>query len=243
MAHGHPDWGPSAAGSTIYSLQDIGELAARLGSINTFDRRGNVIHLDDFECGLRGWYCAGSGNGNDQEQSSEAARNGAFCAKLTGGSSAGLSSYIRKRLPYPVMSLLGAEISFDLEFAAVDKFYLYFDLYDGVTMHHGRIRVTASTGEVAYQDDNADYIALGTNLFYPRGGSLFNTLKVVIDFDNDLYVRIIFNNVEYDVSTAALFTEASAEEAQINLTLMVISNTGNNGEAWCDDLIVTQNEP
>ncbi|GAI06639.1 unnamed protein product, partial [marine sediment metagenome] len=43
MIHGHADYGAGAPGKTIYSMLDVGELAARLGSPVTSDRAGNVM--------------------------------------------------------------------------------------------------------------------------------------------------------------------------------------------------------
>jgi len=54
VAHGAPDWWGTEQTSTVHLVQDVGELAARLGSIVTFDRRGNVIWLTSFEDGLQG---------------------------------------------------------------------------------------------------------------------------------------------------------------------------------------------
>jgi len=63
MAHGTPDWGVTASKKTIYSLHDMGELAVRLGSIVSFDRRGDVIFSDSFQNGLGKVYASGVGAG------------------------------------------------------------------------------------------------------------------------------------------------------------------------------------
>jgi len=55
VAHGTPDWGVTAGARTVYQMTDLGELAVRLGSIVTHDRRGDVIFLEDFEEGMGRW--------------------------------------------------------------------------------------------------------------------------------------------------------------------------------------------
>jgi len=242
MAHGHPDYGPGAPVSTIYGVLDMAELAARLGSIVTFDRRGNVIGLDDFESGLAQWYKGGSGTGHSVDWCSEYSRSGAFCAKLTGGSSLGLYSTMIKKLPYPVIGKLGVEVSFDIT-NDVNYFEVRFYLYDGTTLHEPTVRFTRSTGALAYYDENADYQDIVTGLTFRFSGELFKTVKLVVDFDNELYSRVIYNGTTYDLSSYQYFSEASAISPHLRIALFVTSEAASNGIAYVDDLIVTQNEP
>jgi len=86
MAHGQPDYGMYTLANTIYRLTDMGELAARLGSINTYDRRGDVIFLDSFESGLTAWSPSSACTGSDLVQSAKHARSGGFSAKFVCGS-------------------------------------------------------------------------------------------------------------------------------------------------------------
>lgn len=242
MAHGHPDYGIGSPVSTVYTIEDMAELAARLGSIVTFDRRGNVMLLDDFESGLAQWFLGGSGTNNAVTQCSEFARNGAFCAKLRGGSSLGLSAYMTKRLPYPVIGKLGLEVSFDGN-ATFKYFEVRLSLYDGTTLHSPKLRFTYATGALAYYDENADLIDLETGLYLANSGQLFKTAKLVVDFENELYHRVLYNSETYDVSALSYFKEASAEDPYINITLVVVNDTGNPGTIYVDDAILTQNEP
>ena len=62
MGHGYPDYGTQGPVSTVHSIQDLGELAVRLGSIVTFDRRGNVLWLDGFDSGIGAWSKGGNVN-------------------------------------------------------------------------------------------------------------------------------------------------------------------------------------
>ena len=242
MPHGHPDYGVGSPLSTIYAIEDMAELAARLGSISTFDRRGNVIFMDGFESGLAQWALGGSGTNNAVTQCSEFARNGAFCAKLRGGSSLGLYASMVKKLPYPVIGKLGLEASFDGN-TDFNYFEVRFQLYDGTTLHTAKLRFTYSTGAMAYYDSNADMIDLVTGLYLASSGELFSTVKLVVDFENEAYERVLFNSDTYDVSGIAYFEEASAADPQIRITLIVINETGNPGLIYVDDVILTQNEP
>ncbi|GAG01299.1 unnamed protein product, partial [marine sediment metagenome] len=50
-------------GSTRFPLSDIGELAVRLGSLCSYDRRGEVIFIDDFGHGVNGYVLSHVGTG------------------------------------------------------------------------------------------------------------------------------------------------------------------------------------
>lgn len=242
MPHGYPDYGVGAPARTIYTLVDIGELAVRLGSIVTFDRRGNVICLDGFESGLAQWFLGGSGTNYAVTQSSEFARNGAYSAQIRAGSSLGLSGYMIKQLPYPIIGKLGLEVSFDLN-TLLNYFEVRFGLFDGTTLHEPRLRFTYSTGALAYRDSNADMIDLVTGLYLGNSGQLFETVKLVVDFKNESYLRVIYNSTAYDLSGIAYFEEPDAADPYIKISLFVGGATGQAAIAWVDDFIVTQNEP
>jgi len=51
-----PDWYKYLPGSDRYILEDMGELAARLRSPITYDRRGEVLYFDMMEHGLAPYF-------------------------------------------------------------------------------------------------------------------------------------------------------------------------------------------
>lgn len=62
MPRGMPDWGEYSPQEVVSKLLDNAELAARLGSPVLFDRRGTVIFMDDFNCGVNHWDTVTKGN-------------------------------------------------------------------------------------------------------------------------------------------------------------------------------------
>ena len=59
MTHGVQDFGASSGQNSTYGLTDLGELAVRLGSPVSFDRRGDVVMMETFEDGLDAWVTDG----------------------------------------------------------------------------------------------------------------------------------------------------------------------------------------
>ncbi|GAH53184.1 unnamed protein product, partial [marine sediment metagenome] len=182
MAHGQPDFGIYAAKKTVSGLADLGELAARLGSIVTFDRRGDIVWFDDFEGEVDKWYQEPSGTDAAIVVSPDAARNGSFSAKLTTGDEVNDFATIIHYLPYPVTSRVGFEISFNVE---NDLSELIFSqrLYDGSYEHYARLRYLPATDVLQYLDSEAEWQDLVTGLVLWAATYAFHTVKLVIDLD------------------------------------------------------------
>lgn len=242
MAHGHPDHGPSASVSTVYSLQDLGELAVRLGSPVSFDRRGNVVWFDDFESGIQKWYQYHLGTGSGVEISAEAARNGAFSAKLTTGNLVTQYAQIAHYGPYPVVSKIGLEASFAYD---DDLQYLEFAISnnDGSYSHFAALRYYPASDKLQYWGSDDDWHDLATGLDLIDEIYAFHTIKLVIDPSTQKYVRAILNDVEYDMSALSYgyLPEVLTPYAMQRIT--ACTGVNDNISAYIDDVIVTQNEP
>ena len=51
----YPDFGITDTVQAKSIITDMGELAARLGAPNVFDRLGSIVWYDDFQYGLSRW--------------------------------------------------------------------------------------------------------------------------------------------------------------------------------------------
>jgi hypothetical protein len=120
MAHGRPDFNLTAGVRTTYRWSDFDELAARLGSPVSYDRRGDVIFIESFEHGDGMITWATGGAGSTAGLSLARARTGHFSAALYTPSVANAYAHLTRRGVYPAVSPLGAEISFTLVKCAAD---------------------------------------------------------------------------------------------------------------------------
>ena len=112
MAHGTPDFGITAGARTTHQLDDLGEHAVRLGSIDAYDRRGDVYFFDDFEA-IRPRYAVsapdtGAGVGYNPDQ----AKSGIASLMLTAGSDGGRVTSVETYTPGVAPSRIGLEVSF-----------------------------------------------------------------------------------------------------------------------------------
>lgn len=242
MVHGTPDWGRTNAPATIFQMNDLGELAVRLGSIVTHDRRGDVLWLDDFEATLNKWDESTIGTGAAIAIDTLWARNGAQSLHLTGGSDSLRRAFVAHTNPLTGLSNIGMELAvmFDGDF---DNFTLDFSVFDGTDRLRGRLRYQDDTNILEYIDSSNNPVTLESSFVLAHFDSEFHVLKLVIDAVGRNYVRAIVDQTEYDLSGVNLHVSTSAGSPRIVASVEMISRSIFNDDCWVDDVILTQNEP
>lgn len=242
MAHGTPDWAEIAPKKTVYATIDLAELAARLGSIVTFDRRGDVIFLDSFEGGIEKWGHFLYGDGAAIEWTSKEARSGAFSCKMTTGKDDDQAATLQGETPYPVLSKLGMEVSFSC-LETLNIFQIQFEVTPWPNLTLGGLQYLPPSNTLKYQDEDGNWQNLDTDLSHFAFTRNFNTMKIVTDPLNHKYVRAIFNNNSYDMSTLTLAPARSAIAPCLRRWIRVEGPALANITSYVDDVIITQNEP
>lgn len=229
----------------VYTSTDVAELAARLGSIVTFDRRGNVVFLEDFESGVEGWLHGTIGTGASVVWSAETSRSGGFSCKITTCLDGLYQASITKTLPLPVLGKIGAEISFSfVAWAPIDYIYLWMYLNTRTQIFTVAVRYDRANDEIQYRDSAANWVTVTAEqiaLFEEE--TCFHSLKMVADFVTGEYTRVIINNAEYDLSGIAMQVTPVAVTPQLVIFIVAEGRPTFNDIAYIDSCIVTQNEP
>ncbi len=241
MAHGGPDYGVGAPKATIYSLQDMAELAVRLGSIVSFDRRGDVIWLDDFEDGIIKWQAFLGGVGSAIASDTTMARNGAKSAKLTTAALADDNVHLTKYMVYPVLSSMGFEISWSTV-ESTWEIDLMIGIWDGTTAYSGMVEIDQEDGVLRVWGDDGLPHTFGTISYYLTY-HMWHTAKVVIDAVAKKYKRFILDSVEYDLSDYAVGGSALVAPKRMTVDALFRTRAAAAKSLYLDDAIVTQNEP
>ena len=242
MAHGTPDWGLTAGTVTTYQLTDLAELAARLGSIVTFDRRGEVVFFDAFEDGLHKWRTIASGAGATVALSVATARSGRVSADIIAGSNASRLGGIGHRFPVLSPSRIGLEAQFSNE-VAIETLDFALVFYDGATMTRFVIRWSDTDNELLYLNSAGVYTPFATGINLIRSFGFYPAIKFIIDSDTLKYVRVLFNVDAYALSGIAGQSSASALLPHIDASIELTGRSGFNDNVYVDDVILTQNEP
>lgn len=241
MTHGLPDWGLRRS-QVVYALDDLAELAVRLGSIVSYDRRGNVIFLEDWESGnIVRWDPTISGTGSTIGAVSTFAQNGSYSLEVVTGSELNSAPNITRRTPYTVLGKLGLEISLYV-YSLTIRPWVVLTVHTGTNSVAARIRYTESTGVWEFYSSAGVWTAFATKVIY-RGARAFHKLKIVADFLTRKFVRVLINEDEFDLSANALYAPASTLEPFISVFLLNENLATGNRKIYFDDIIVTQNEP
>ena len=242
MAGETPDYARWNAQSTVYPVTDLGEMAARLGSIVTYDRRGDVLFLDDFEAGLARWQAETSGAGATVDLSLATARSGLFSARLVGGKDTSRYARIYHEAPYSVMSSLGFEMALaSASNGGEGEWEL--DVYTGAAWRDAVVRWDWNAGTLKYQDSSGVFQQFATNVGRLADLGLFVPGKLVIRAELNEYHRFLLFDQEYDLSGIAIRAAASSSQPYLRARAGVYSRAAQNDTIHVDDVILTQNEP
>lgn len=242
MGHTAPDWSWMGKVSTIYALQDMAELAARLGSPVTFDRRGNVIWFDDFSEGTHGWTAIPLGGGAAASLAVEHTLLSPYSYKLTAGNSTPWTCTLLRSMPITRPTKVGIEVIARYS-TAKGTFDIGLDYYLDNEQYPWRARIDPSTPTLLQVYHAGDYVTVKE---YPRwyaSPEPFFTLKLVIDLEDLSYERLIFNKDEVDVSAYAATAAGYTGLDMLRIALTLTSGGAWNPDIWVSGVILTQNEP
>jgi len=241
MAHGQPDYGMYSLASTIYRLTDMGELAARLGSGNRHDRRGNVLYASNFAGGINEWATTVIGAGSEVTWSPDMPYVGGFCCRLHTGTAAFNYAKARIHLPYPSLSMIGVEAAIAINYYH-DATFISLDMYlDGV-QYNGQIRYDAATDSVNLYLAGGGFEELlpKPNLSVSEGR--YHIFKLVIDAETKKHTRLILDSHVYDLSGYDIYQQASISGDQLVAAVWVQTDDTAGRDSYLGNVIVTHNE-
>ena len=242
MPHGLPDWGLVGPRQTAYGLDDVGEAVARLASPDVWDRRGDVILIDDFRNGLNAGSYTPTGGNSGYGLVNDPVLSPPYALRLTTGNEAldrmNAVWYIVPR----VQTSYGFEVWFTI---AEESSPYYFDLnyYDGVDRHHASIRITVAPFAVHYLDQGGVYRPIAVTPVAWASDVVFHVLKLVADMQGDMYERLIFDGNTYGLSTYAVRVTNVPTNPHVNGTIVIYGDEAHIDDSYIDRVILTQNEP
>ncbi len=240
--HGTPDFWGQGPKSTTYGLNDMAELAVRLGSPMNYDRRGEIVWYTNFDNGGQEFLVSTSGTGAGSYLTSYFPYQGGLSMCLKTGSESGMVALGTAYLIYPVLGGIGLEVTFAAD-GYTDYINFQVRIHTGSLKHEYNVRFTKSANMFAVKADDGNYHDIGGFALTTTGGVIFTHLKVVFDILTGRYVRLMVNDNTYDISAYLPYTEASALSRGLYLGLQVVNGSSGASVLKLDNVIVTQNEP
>jgi hypothetical protein len=220
----------------------MGELAARLGSIVTYDRRGDVVFYDDFSCGLSGWYTFSTPDSPEPRIVAYPAVRGRYAVRIETCATNGETSYLVRNIPHPALSRIGLEVAF-IPTSGTYWFMISLLRCTGTTMFEYSAWYEHATGKVWIGALGGNWILVGTPGVQSTFYNNFVSMKLVVDLLAGRFTRLLFNQHRYDVSGYSSYSVSNPTPAVLGVRLMLLNWANSMSMVYVDDVIVTQNEP
>lgn len=242
MVHTLPDGTTKYRMVTVFGQIDSGELAARLGSLSTLDRRGNIIWMDDFEGGATTKWATSIDAGGSAAISNTRAWMGTQSMKTITNAAAGDSVALAKAFALPTQHTMGIEIMYHM---SLGKPIVYIRLmgYDGTNYFVGHVEYNHNTQKLYYYDSGGNPVELTRTDSNVTILEPWFLMKLVVDWDTKKYMRFIFCGSTYDLSAHALQSIGSGVKKHIEVYIYNEAGTNAAATVYFDNFIFTQNEP
>lgn len=218
------------------------ELAARLGSPVSYDRRGQVISLTDFSQGWGIWRTLATGDDATIVLDPTTFYSGGYAVKCTGVEPDASSAYLFTRIPVLPVRTVGISVFFAIPGTA-KELDLVIQYDDTVNRPQGRCRYDLTTGVLDIVNSAGAWVEVADSITIDNNKETFNYMKLVIDGDNDTYVRMLFNDQEIDLSAYATQTLATVDYSHLYLGVWAFFRAGEADVFHLDCPVITINEP
>ena len=241
MAHTLPDYSTKYKTEKVFSKLDNAELAARLGSIDTFNRSGDVIWMDDFEAPINKWLRVSRSNPGTVALSAARCLRGSQSAKITTTAVAGATCEMRKRLQMPRMGSIGTEISFTTH---GDGTYhmLWLDFYTGTTQYVVKAMYDENDKYLKIWKDSSAWQNIGTAIQRTQNDDCFHSMKIIFNLTTKKYTKLIFENQTFDISAYGIKEGGTAGIPHLDVYFGLKTDPAAATYCYADAFILTQNE-
>ena len=241
LERGRPDYHNVRKAALSVALQDMGELAARLGSTVTFDRQGEVILLETFENTVNSRWLVTLVGAATAAISATTARNGASSLQLVTGAAAAQFASIKRGFVLTEQCKYGFEYSFSVGY--LDTYKLAWDLsLSSATYNLGAFVEYDAAAQTLVVNDDGTLRTIASGLALYEAAHIFNTAKLVVDAVTGKYSHLRLNDQTYDLSAYTLASDVPLAPYGGYATIQISTTTAAAVTGYIDDVIITQNE-
>lgn len=242
MPRGHPDWNLAPGQVGVSQLGDLAELAARLGSIVTYERSGSVVYLDSFEGSFSSWQQTLAGTDAKVRLSVDSQRSGGYALALFPGKDGVKYAQVLRSFPLPIYGRLGLELHFGRRGAIQNQIHRV-TTYDGVNRLQFEMLYNWLTDTLSVLNQGGSYTAIATGIGLSEEPGMFHASKLVVDLATETYARLFLNETEYDLLEYLPLGGTSSERPRLDVTVFADQLATATVYLIIDDMILTQNEP
>jgi hypothetical protein len=239
--HGAPDDSDVLKQAGMFRIDDMAELAVRLGSPVDYNKYGDVIFYDTFEDGLvKTIHNLLIINGYVRIYG-DAAKSGGCAAIVNSGTGITPVSNLQYYLHYPLVVSTGFKVSFSMDGNVVRAYFEMF-LYDGSDCQQFGVYYDYAGSDLYIRIPGGGLLKIDDNVpFYPILGC-FHELKLIVNYELSRYVKLFFDHLEYDLSSYSPNIPASVIEPMLMIRVRCEGNGITAGNMCVDNVVVTQHD-
>ena len=119
--------------------------------------------------------------------------------------------------------------------------YLYYR--DGVNRHGAQLRYDPATGNWDIFDDTPGWQTVLKGYKIQQGSNAWHEVKIVADFENDTYMRLLVGENAVDLTAYGLKLTSSGALGRVEARFKAEGSATAHGPCYLDAVIITQNEP
>ncbi len=240
--YGAEDWSKYRPNVPRETLFDLAELAARLGSPVTFDRRGSVMFMDGFEGTLTAWKTTNLFDFNTTLLDQSTAFRGHQCVALFAQAGAGNLTSLFKYLPLYAVNRSGLEFHWS-HGTGLKHFRMRVAYFAGSNAFLGEIQIDIEDNAINYLDKNNDLQKLAdVNISSPSAKQWY-AVKLVVDFTELEFVRFMLNKTEYSMDGIGLREAPAPLDPAMQALIFMTPDADDDQTVYLDDVIITSDEP
>lgn len=243
MTHGREDWAGTAQISGLWGVSDLGELAARLGAYSRFDRRGNLVWYNSFENGLCGWSQDAEVLGATYDLFSFGSLTGPLALRMTASPDGETSAQLHVNLPIPPRSRMGWEVWWANVIDNEGYYNIGIQMYIDGREKWAVVVFDPLTKIMSLLDDTLGLVTIAILSDAEFHDDAWHLTKLVFDANTGKYVRVQFDDVEYDVSAYSMIDVAASTKRKIMPIIRCLYSTTVTPGMNVDGAILTYNEP
>ncbi len=241
MTRGRADWAERSQISKLGGVVDLGEHAARVGGLQSQDRRGKTFFRENFTSGLTNYVMAGGGAGSSIRLTNNHSLTEGISVEMITGTDGAQDAELTRYLWLPYLSKLGIEIFFMVSSLAG---YLDFSIYFNATANgiDVKVRIDFDNNKIQVFDENSAWVDVLSGAIYKPRALTWANIKLVVDPVNLLYSNLIYKGIETDISSIIPDSGGLPDQEWLNYDILYSANAAANYTVWVDSIILTQNE-
>lgn len=198
--------------------------------------------MTDFSKGWQAWQTSTTVEGTAVALDPTTFRSGGYSVKCTGAGSGWANVKLFTRMPIlPVTTVgLSAFFAFPVSAQTIDLVVQYDDT---VNLHKARCRYDVATGVLDIADSEGDWLEVATPISVDAHKHTWNYIKLVINGDDDTYLRLIMNDHDIDLSAYALQLVTTSAYFHLYVGVWAYMRYDTADVIYLDCPVVTINEP